>query len=141
VYGPEMRGGTANCTVVISDEDIGSPIIQSPVGVIALNRPSLEKFQPRLVDGGVMVINSSLCDPALADANRVKAFAVDCNQIAEKVGNTRMVNMVALGAYAKASGVLPLERIQGALSHVIPAHYSHLIPKNAEALQAGYNAV
>src|SRR5512142_831973 len=76
VYGPEMRGGTANCTVVISDDDIGSPIIQSPVGVIALNRPSLEKFQPRLVDGGVLVINSSLCDPALADAKRVKACAV-----------------------------------------------------------------
>jgi len=140
VYGPEMRGGTANCTVVISDEEIGSPIIQSPVGLIALNRPSLEKFQPRLADGGVLVLNSSLMDADLADAKRVKASAVDCNEIAERVGNSRMVNMVALGAYAKASGALPLERLQHALSHVIPGHYSHMIPKNAEALQAGYDA-
>ena len=140
VYGPEMRGGTANCTVVISDEEIGSPIIQSPVGLIALNRPSLEKFQPRLADGGVLVLNSSLMDAGLADAKRVKASAVDCNEIAERVGNTRMVNMVALGAYAKASGALPLSRLQHALGHVIPGHYSHMIPKNAEALQAGYDA-
>lgn len=140
VYGPEMRGGTANCTVVISDEEIGSPIIQSPVGLIALNRPSLEKFQPRLADGGVLVLNSSLMDASLADAKRVKASAVDCNEIAERVGNTRMVNMVALGAYAKASGALPLTRLQHALAHVIPGHYSHMIPKNAEALQAGYDA-
>lgn len=141
VYGPEMRGGTANCTVVLSDEDIGSPIICSPQGVIALNRPSLEKFQPLLVDGGVMVLNSSLCDPSLADSARVKAYAVACNEIAEKVGNARMVNMVALGAYVKVTGVLPLERVKEALSHVIPGHYSHMIPKNAEALQAGYDAV
>lgn len=140
VYGPEMRGGTANCTVVISDEEIGSPIIQSPVGLIALNRPSLEKFQPRLADGGVLVLNTSLMDADLADAKRVKASAVDCNEIAERVGNSRMVNMVALGAYAKASGALPLERLQQALGHVIPGHYSHMIPKNAEALQAGYDA-
>jgi len=141
VYGPEMRGGTANCTVVISDEEIGSPIIKSPIGVIALNRPSLEKFQPSLQDGGVLVVNSSLIDPALAETSRVKAYFVPANDIAEKVGNTRMVNMVALGAYAKASGALPLERLIKSLSHVVPAHYSHMIPKNAEALQAGYDAV
>jgi len=141
VYGPEMRGGTANCTVVISSDDIGSPIIPSPCGLVVLNRPSLEKFQPKLVDGGVMVVNSSLCDPALADAGRIKAVAVPCNELAEKVGNTRMVNMVAMGAYAKASGAVPLERLKEALNHVIPAHYAHMIPKNAEALQAGYDAV
>jgi 2-oxoglutarate ferredoxin oxidoreductase subunit gamma len=141
VYGPEMRGGTANCTVVLSDEEIGSPIILCPVGLIALNRPSLEKFQPKVADGGVVVINASLCGDSPVDGARVKAFAVPCNEIAEKVGNARMVNMVALGAYAKASGALPLERLKSALSHVVPAHYSHMIPKNAEALQAGYDAV
>lgn len=141
VYGPEMRGGTANCTVVISDEEIGSPIILSPVGLIALNRPSLEKFLPRVQDGGAVVVNSSLCGDARAEGGRVKAFPVACNEIAEKVGNARMVNMVALGAYAKASGALPLKCLQEALSHVIPGHYSHMIPKNAEALQAGYDAV
>ena len=140
VYGPEMRGGTANCTVVISDEDIGSPIIRTPSNVVALNRPSLEKFQAQMAPGGVLVVNSSLADPALADAARVKVVAVPCNDLAEKVANTRMVNMVAMGAFAKATGALPLERLKQALSHVVPAHYSHLIPKNADALQAGYDA-
>jgi len=140
VYGPEMRGGTANCTVVLSDEEIGSPIIQTPVGLIALNRPSLEKFQPKVASGGVVVINESLCGDCPVDSARLRAFSVPCNEIAEKVGNARMVNMVALGAYAKASGALPLTKLQSALSHVIPGHYAHMIPKNAEALQAGYDA-
>jgi len=141
VYGPEMRGGTANCTVVISEEEIGSPIIKRPQGLVALNRPSLEKFQPSLVDGGVLVVNSSLVEPELADAPRVKAFFVPANAIAEKTGNARMVNMVILGAYAKASGAIPLERLQSSLPHVVPPHYAHMIPKNAEALQAGWDAV
>jgi len=141
VYGPEMRGGTANCTVVISEEEIGSPIIKHPQGLVALNRPSLEKFQPSLVDGGVLVVNSSLVEQELADASRVKAFFVPANAIAEKVGNVRMVNMVILGAYAKASGAIPLSRLQSSLPHVVPGHYAHMIPKNAEALQAGWDAV
>ncbi|MFP5239915.1 MAG: 2-oxoacid:acceptor oxidoreductase family protein [Acidobacteriota bacterium] len=140
VYGPEMRGGTANCTVVLSDEEIGSPIIRRPQNVVALNRPSLEKFQLQLADGGTVVVNSSLADPALADAARIRVVGVPCNDIAEKVGNARMVNMVAMGAFVKATGALPLERLKQALSHVVPGHYSHLIPKNAEALQAGYDA-
>ena len=90
VYGPEMRGGTANCTVVISDEAIGSPIIRSPQSCIIMNRPSLDKFQPQLVDGGVLVINSSLVDPALAEAGRVTLVAVPANEIADSLGNTRM---------------------------------------------------
>lgn len=141
VYGPEMRGGTANCTVVLSDEEIGSPIIHRPVNLIALNRPSLEKFQPRVADGGVVIVNSSLIDPALAEPSRVKALCVPCNEIAEKVANSRMVNMVALGAFVKAAGALPLEAVKKALAHVIPSHYANLIPKNADALQAGYDAV
>ncbi len=140
VYGPEMRGGTANCTVVISDQDIGSPIILRPTASIVLNRPSLEKFQRQVQDGGALVVNSSLVDPALADCARLKVHAVPCNDIAEGLGNPRMVNMAALGAYIKATGALPLERVQGALSHVIPAHYAKTIPLNAQALQAGYDA-
>ncbi|WP_425266020.1 2-oxoacid:acceptor oxidoreductase family protein [Desulfohalovibrio reitneri] len=137
VYGPEMRGGTANCTVVIADEDIGSPIILSPVSCIIMNRPSLDKFQPRLRDGGLAVINSSLVDMELADSQRIKALGVPANEIADTIGNTRMANMVALGAYVEATGVLPLDSVVDSLEHVISAHYSHLIPKNAEALKAG----
>jgi len=141
VYGPEMRGGTANCTVVISDEEIGSPIVVRPITLLVLNRPSLEKFQPQLVDGGICVLNSSLVDPALADTPRITAFAVPCNEIAEQAGNTRLVNMVALGAYLKATKVLPLEVVQANLKHVVSAHYKHLIDSNAQALKAGYDAV
>ena len=141
VYGPEMRGGTANCTVVVSDDAIGSPIIRSPKSLIIMNRPSLDKFQPQLVDGGVLVVNSSLVDPALADASRVRLVPVAANEIADSLGNTRMANMVALGAYVQATGVLPLSAVEESLGHVIAKHYSHLIPKNAEALRAGAAAV
>ncbi len=137
VYGPEMRGGTANCTVVVSDDAIGSPIIRTPKSLIIMNRPSLDKFQPQLEDGGVLVLNASLIDTALADAKRVKVVAVPANEIADSLGNTRMANMVALGAYVNATGILPLEVVEQSLSHVIAKHYSHLIPKNAEALRAG----
>lgn len=138
VYGPEMRGGTANCTVVVSDEDIGSPIIQRPKSLIVMNQPSLDKFQPRLEDGGVQVLNSSLVDATQAEA-RVRTVCVPANEIADGLGNTKMANMVALGAYVQATGIVPLAVVQESLKHVISAHYSHLIPKNAEALQAGFD--
>ena len=141
VYGPEMRGGTANCTVVVSDEEIGSPIIQRPKSAIVLNQPSLEKFQPRVESGGVQVVNISLIDEGLVDKTRIKSVCIPANAIADKLGNGRMVNMVALGAFLKATGVLPLEKVQESLSYVISSHYGHLIPKNAEALKAGYDFV
>ncbi|EPR34497.1 Pyruvate/ketoisovalerate oxidoreductase [Alkalidesulfovibrio alkalitolerans DSM 16529] len=137
VYGPEMRGGTANCTVVLSDDDIGSPIIHSPVSTIILNRPSLDKFQPRLKDGGLQVVNTSLIDPALIEKDRVRTVALPCNDIANELGNPRLVNMVALGAYVAATGCIPLNSVEESLPSVISAHYSHLIPKNAAALRAG----
>ncbi len=141
VYGPEMRGGTSNCTVCIGAEDIGSPIIQRPKSLIIMNQPSLDKFQPRLEDGGVQVINSSLVDITKAETARVRSVGVAANEIADKLGNTKMANMVALGAYIKATGILPLQRVQDSLHHVVSSHYSHLLPKNAEALKAGFDAV
>ncbi len=137
VYGPEMRGGTANCTVVLSEDDIGSPIILRPLSLIIMNRPSLDKFQPRLQDNGVQIINSSLVDPALAEKDRVKTVAVPANEIADSLGNTRMANMVALGAFVQATGALPLDIVIQSLDKIIAKHYAHLIPKNTEALQAG----
>ncbi len=139
VYGPEMRGGTANCTVVVSEEEIGSPIIRKPKGLIAMNQPSLEKFQSAVEDGGVQVFNSSLIDPALAKNAGIRNIAVPANEIADKLGNTRMASMVALGAFVKATGVLPLEQVQTSLKHVIAERYAKLIPANAKALAAGYN--
>ena len=141
VYGPEMRGGTANCTVVLSEEEIGSPIIRSPHSLIIMNRPSLDKFQPTLMDGGIQIINSSLIDKELVETDRVKSYFVPANDIADKIGNTRMANMVALGAFIKATGIMDISAVIDSLPNVISAHYSHLIPKNAEALQAGVDAV
>ena len=140
-YGSEMRGGTANCTVVVSDDVIGSPIIRSPVSLIIMNGPSLDKFQPQLQDGGIMILNSSLIDPAKTEKDRVKVFAVPVNEIADGLGNARMANMVAIGAYVQATGVLPVKQVQDSLESVISAHYSHMIPKNAAAIQAGADYV
>lgn len=141
VYGPEMRGGTANCTVVVSDDDIGSPIIQRPESLIAMNQPSMVKFQELTHDNGVVIVNSSLIDMSIAES-RVNAIGVPCNEISDKIGgNSRMANMVALGAYVQATGVMPLNAVISALDHVISERYKHLIPVNAAALQAGADYV
>lgn len=137
VYGPEMRGGTANCTVVVSEEEIGSPIIRSPKNLIIMNRPSLDKFQERMQDGGYQIVNSSLVDPELCDTNRINSIFVPCNEIADKIGNTRMANMVALGAFVQATKCMPVKAVQDALENVISPRYAKLIPSNAKALQAG----
>ena len=140
VYGPEMRGGTAHCTVVISDEEIGSPIITRPKATIIMNQPSLDKFQPRLENGGVQVLNASLVDVALAEKDRIRTVAVAANDIADKLGNARMANMVALGAYIRATAVLTIDAVIASLPNVIGEHYAHLLPKNAHALRAGFDA-
>lgn len=116
VYGAEMRGGTSNCTVVVAEEEIGSPIIRRPKSTIILNRPSLEKFQPRVEDGGVQVVNTSLIDAELIEKGRIRTASIEANAIADKLGNARLLNMVALGAYIKATGVLTIERVQERLS-------------------------
>ncbi|WP_022662006.1 2-oxoacid:acceptor oxidoreductase family protein [Paucidesulfovibrio longus] len=137
VYGPEMRGGTANCTVVLSSEDIGSPIIHRPKSLIVMNRPSLDKFQSRLQDGGVQIINSSLVDADLVEEGRVKTVLVPANEIADKIGNTRMANMVAIGAYLQATGLISVQAAIDSLENVISPHYAKLIPMNAQAIEAG----
>jgi len=141
VYGPEMRGGTANCTVVISDEEVGSPIIKRPLSLMAMNRPSLEKFQPRVKDKGLVVFNSSLVDARLADNGRVEVYKVPANDIAADLGNIRMANMVALGAYVRVTGIVELKAVQHSLEKVIPQRYHHLLPLNSRALEAGTEGV
>ena len=137
VYGPEMRGGTANCTVVVSDDEIGSPIIHYPKSLISMNRPSLEKFQPRVEEKGIQIVNSSLIDEELVDNDRIQSMMIPVNDIADKIGNTRMANMVALGAYVAKTGVCKLESVIASLENVISPRYHKLIPKNTEALEAG----
>ena len=132
-----MRGGTANCTVVVSGAPIGSPIIRRPQATIVMNQPSLDKFQPRLHPDGVQIVNASLIRQDSLDPARRTVF-IPVNDMANDLGAPRMANMIALGAYLKATGCLPPEAVIAALDRVVPGHYKHLIPQNADALRAGY---
>ncbi len=97
-YGPEMRGGTANCTVVVGDAPIGSPLISSPKAAIVMNQPSLEKFAPMLKKNGILVINSSMI-PIDSDRDDLRSFHIKANDLAAELGNRRSANLVMLGAY------------------------------------------
>jgi len=135
VYGVEMRGGTANCTVVLSEDEIGSPIINKPKSLIVMNRPSLDKFQPKLADGGLQIVNSSLVDPVLVEqGGRIRTVLVPANELAEKVGNARAVNTIMLGAYVAATGMVKLSTVEDCLSAVMPPK---IVPVNIAALRAG----
>ncbi len=138
VYGAEMRGGTANCTVVISADPVGSPVVKKPLSTIIMNQPSLDKFQPRLHEDGVQIVNTSLISPSTIDPAR-NTVSVPINDVAQQLGSPKLINMVALGAMVKATNCVTIEAVQKALESVISSHYAHLIPKNTAALQAGYD--
>ena len=140
VYGAEMRGGTANCTVVLDEHPIGSPLVREPLSTIILNEPSLSKFQPRLAASGVQIVNASLVAQNLLDTAKRTVY-IPVNDMAHELGNVKMANMVALGAWLKATGALPLNVVQDALNRVVSAHYAKLISANAKALEQGYNFV
>jgi len=135
-YGPEMRGGTAHCTVIISDSDIGSPIVRNPMISVALNLPSLEKYEPLMQPKGLIIANSSLINREV-ERNDIEAIHIPANEIAEEIGNMRLANMVALGAMVTARPVLPLEAINQALKDHLPERHKKLLPANYEALQRG----
>ena len=138
VYGAEMRGGTANCTVVLDEHPIGSPLVREPLSTIILNEPSRSKFQPRLAANGVQIVNASLVAQNLLDTAKRTVY-IPVNDMAHELGNVKMANMVALGAWLKATGALPLNVVQDALNRVVSAHYAKLISANAKALEQGYN--
>jgi 2-oxoglutarate ferredoxin oxidoreductase subunit gamma len=135
-YGPEMRGGTANCTVVISDEEIGSPMVEQPTAVIAMNLPSLDKYENMVKPGGVLVINESMVDRK-AERKDIKVISIKANEIAEKLGDPRMTNMVLLGALLANLPVLPQDAIEKALKGHLPQRHHKLLPQNYEALRDG----
>jgi len=135
-YGPEMRGGTANCTVVIADEEIGSPLVRHPRAFIAMNQPSLDKFESTVCPGGVIVINSSVVE---RDTRRedVTSVLVPGSQIAEELGDQRMTNMVLIGGLLANLPVLSLEAVGRSLQAHLPARHQRLLPLNIQALQRG----
>jgi 2-oxoglutarate ferredoxin oxidoreductase subunit gamma len=135
-YGPEMRGGTANCTVIISDETIGSPLVSNPEMVIALNMPSLDKYEDLILPGGVMVVNSSLINRRV-DRDDVMAFYIPAAKIAEDLGNPRLANMVLVGALMTVNPVLTLASVKQALTDHLPERHKHTLPINFEAMEKG----
>lgn len=137
-YGPEMRGGTANCSVVISDQPVGSPIVAEPDGLIAMNGPSLARFKTAVRTGGVIVYNSSLITDA-PEIPDVKMLAVPANELARELGNDKIGNMVVLGAFLGLTKAVALSSIETALQQVLPARRHHLIPLNSAALRQGFS--
>jgi 2-oxoglutarate ferredoxin oxidoreductase subunit gamma len=135
-YGPEMRGGTANCSVIIGDEAVGTPIVTEPQVVVAMNLPSLDKFEPHLAAGGILLINSSLIERS-AKRSDVKALLVPCNDIAKELGNPKVANMVMVGAIVAASGVVKIESVLQVLAKKIFKNKPEVMQLNEQAIRRG----
>jgi len=135
-YGPEIRGGTANCTVIVADEEIGSPLVNNPKAAIVLNLPSLDKYEPLITPGGVLVANASLVNRGAARKD-IESVFVPANEIAEALGDKRLINMVALGCLLARLPILSMEAIEKTLHDHIPERHKRLLPVNVEALRKG----
>jgi 2-oxoglutarate ferredoxin oxidoreductase subunit gamma len=135
-YGPEMRGGTANCTVIISDEEIGSPLVRNPQAVIAMNLPSLDKYEMQVKPGGLIVVNVSMVN-RLPSRTDIRSANIPGNEISEALGDKRMTNMVMLGGLLANLPILPLEAVEKALAQHLPARHHRLLPLNYQALRQG----
>ncbi|HXF69166.1 MAG TPA: 2-oxoacid:acceptor oxidoreductase family protein [Thermoflexus sp.] len=138
-YGPEMRGGTANCTVIISDEEIGSPLVRYPRAAIVMNRPSLDKYEPLVQPGGVLVVNASMAGREV-ERTDVEVVALPASEMAEALGDRRLANMVLVGALLARLPVLTLEQVERALQEHMPGRHRHLIEQNIQALREGARA-
>ena len=134
-YGPEMRGGTANCTVIVSDKKINSPVISEATSVVAMNLPSLIKFEDMIVPGGKLFVNRSLIKEK-PKRDDVEVYNIDANEIAASLHSDKVSNMVILGAIACVTGVVELESIEKVMEKLFTGNKSKLIPLNMQALTA-----
>ncbi|MBI4772007.1 MAG: 2-oxoacid:acceptor oxidoreductase family protein [Chloroflexi bacterium] len=135
-YGPEMRGGTAHCVVIVSSEEIGAPVVRHPRAVIAMNNPSLDKYEPLVAAGGLLVVNTSLTarPPARTD---IRSLPIPANEIAEELGDARLANIVLLGGLLSVLPVVRPESVLAALEKHLPERHRNLLKANAEALRRG----
>ena len=136
-YGAEVRGGTANCTVAVSDEEIASPVASSPEFLVAMNQPSMVRFQNQIQSGGVLLINSSLVETEISRGD-VEIVRVPANSIAEQLGSPRSANMVMLGAFTKKSNIVSISNVIEGLNSALKKKQK-LIAVNTKALMAGYD--
>jgi 2-oxoglutarate ferredoxin oxidoreductase subunit gamma len=139
-YGTEVRGGTANCTVTVSDEEIASPIASEPEFVVALNQPSFVRFQSLLESGGFMLYNSSLVKPESIRSD-IETLGIPVIEIANELGNPKVANMVLLGAFIKVSNLINLDQLMKNLPEILGARKAKLLKINEEAIRYGYNYI
>lgn len=136
-YGPEMRGGVARCTVIVSDDEIGSPVVRHPDVAVVFNNPSMDKFQRELRSGGKLIVNSSMVNVPV-ERDDITAILVPGNQVAAEMGDVRMTNMVLLGAMLAAEPLVELEAAEQALRDHLPERKQHLVEPNIVVLRRGF---
>ncbi len=135
-YGPEMRGGTANCTVIVSDEEIGSPLVRRPTAAIVLNPPSFDRYEPMMQKDGALIVNASLIT-SVSKRGDIRAIALQANEIAAELGAAQMANVVLVGALVAATGVVKLETLDAVLEEHVSARHRDKLDLNKQALRRG----
>ena len=138
-YGPEMRGGTANCSVIISDDPIGSPIVSKPDVLIAMNLPSLDKYEKDVVSGGMIFVDSTLIERKV-ERTDVKVFYIPSTKLAQEIGAPTLANMIMMGKFMKECDAVSGDNITDALKKVVSAKRADMLDINLKAIEIGYNA-
>ena len=137
-YGPEMRGGTCNCHVIVSDDAVASPIIVEPTALVAMNAPSFDKFEDQLVPGAKAIIDSTLIERE-AKRDDIDVYRVPATDMANKMGLPKLANMILVGKLVKETGMFTLEELVGAIKKLVPANKPELLENNIKTVEAGYN--
>ncbi len=137
-YGPEMRGGTANCSIILSDNKIGSPIVDKPDVLIAMNAPSFDKYITEVKSGGMAIVDSSLIDKK-SERDDVEAYYIPATRLASEEGLTGLANMIILGLFLKKTNLMTDELIDKVMKKIVPAKKPQLYDLNMKAIQLGFN--
>ncbi len=137
-YGPEMRGGTCNCSIILSDEKIGSPIVSNPNVLVAMNLPSLDKFEAAAVPGAKIFVDSSLIDRKV-ERDDVDVYYIPATKLASDENLPGLANMIMIGHVIAKAGVMPYENVEAAMKKLVPAKKANLIELNIKAVELGYN--
>ena len=139
-YGPEQRGGTANVSVVVSDREVGSPLVTRPSVAIILNNPSFDKFEPTIRPGGILLCNTSLVTKQ-SNRDDIQVIEIDATNLAIELGQERIANMILLGALLSLTNLVTIESIIDSLKKVLPERKHHLLDVNRTALEKGYHSI
>ena len=137
-YGPEMRGGTANCSIIISDEPVGSPIVSNPGVLLAMNLPSLDKYENEALSGSVIIVDSTLIDRKITRTD-VKAYYIPATKLAKDMNAPTLANMIMIGKMIKETNIVSIDNLEDAMKKVVPPKKADLMGVNMQAVMLGYN--